>query len=68
MKSRRYKPLNKSELARALGVQSDERSQMRATLNKMERKGELILGKKSRYSLKFKKATKGGEMTGSVGR
>ena len=46
-----YQPMNKSELARALEIPSYERAAMRAALNKLERKGTIIRGKKSRYTL-----------------
>ncbi len=51
LRSGGYRPMNKSQLAKALGVQSGERSQMRSVLNKMDRKGEVIMDKKYRYSL-----------------
>ena len=51
MKSENYQPMNKSEFSRALNLPSSERSEMRAALNKLERKGVIVAGKKSRYSL-----------------
>ena len=75
-----YQPMNKSEMARALEVPSYERAAMRASLNKLERKGKIILGKKSRYILeggasdnkanffqnKGKKGAEGGLMVGVI--
>lgn len=44
-----YQPLNKSEMARDLGVPSEERAEFRAALVELEAKGELVRGKKARY-------------------
>ncbi|MGJ8657100.1 MAG: ribonuclease R family protein [Akkermansiaceae bacterium] len=51
MKSGDYQPMNKSEFSRALNVPSPARAAMRAALNKLERKGVIVAGKQSRYSL-----------------
>lgn len=56
MKGGNYQPMNKSELARALSVPGSERSAMRAVLNRMERKGVVSVGKKSRYRINTKVA------------
>ncbi|NRB72863.1 MAG: ribonuclease R [Verrucomicrobiales bacterium] len=44
-----YQPMNKSEMARDLGVPSDERAELRAALVELEARGELLRGKKARY-------------------
>jgi len=44
-----YRPLNKSELARDLGVSPKHRGAFRAALSALESAGELVRGKKSRY-------------------
>ncbi len=49
MKKPDYQPLNKSEMARDLGVPSEERAEFRAALVELEAKGELVRGKKARY-------------------
>lgn len=46
-----YRPQNKSELARALGVPSKDRASFRAVLAEMEEAGEIVRGKKSRFHL-----------------
>ncbi len=58
MQGKGYKSLTKSELSRAIGVQSDERSQIRSVLNKMERSGEVVMNKQSRYGLSRNGAAK----------
>jgi len=63
MQSAKYEPMNKSELARALELASDQRSLMRNTLRKMEDKGEIVYGKKGRYSLR---ALKSGRLVGEI--
>jgi len=72
MNSHGYKSLTISELARAIGVQTDERSEMRAVLNKMERTGEVTNGKSSRYELSGKgnaaKNGKGGKAAPEKGK
>lgn len=45
------RPLNKSELARALELPGSMRKKLRETLAKMLEDGEVSLGKKSRYSV-----------------
>lgn len=44
-----YRPQNKSELARALGVSSKDRALLREVLSGMEEAGEIVRGKKSRF-------------------
>jgi len=46
-----YRPLNKSELARELGVAPKERAPFRRALAMLEEAGELVRGKKSRFRL-----------------
>jgi len=55
LRSSSYRPMNKSELARALEVSSNERADMRGVLAKLEREGVIVAGKKSRYELRGKK-------------
>jgi len=45
-------PLNKSELARELDLHPKDRAKMRNALAKLESQGMLVMGKKSRYSLR----------------
>jgi ribonuclease R len=45
-----YRPATKSELARQLGVRADDRSAFRQALRTLEQSGELVCGKRSRYS------------------
>lgn len=58
-----YQPLNKSEMARALEVSPDQRSEMRAALQKLENAGQIVEGKKARYSLRAKKE---GSLVGTI--
>jgi len=44
-----YQPLNKSEMARDLHVPSSQRAAFRAALSELEKRGELVCGKKARY-------------------
>jgi len=46
-----YEPLNKSELARALRVRTNQRAAFRESLAEMESTGEIDRGRKSRYRL-----------------
>ncbi|MGJ8696419.1 MAG: ribonuclease R [Verrucomicrobiaceae bacterium] len=45
------RPLNKSELAKELGLRSAEKSKLREVLRSMERVGEITYGKKGRFSV-----------------
>ena len=54
MRSRDYQPMTKSELARHLGVPSDQRSALRMTLEALVAEGLLAEGKKSRYELRVR--------------
>ena len=72
MKSGNYQPMNKSEFSRALNVPSHARAAMRAALNKLERKGVIVSGKKRRYVLaapgaKVKAPGRGGARSGTGG-
>lgn len=52
MESPGYEPRNSSELARDLGIPSDERAQLRELVDQLEKKGVIVRLKKSRYALK----------------
>lgn len=52
MRSPDYRPLNKSEFARTLSISSNHRAALRAQLIGMENKGEIVRGKKGRFSLR----------------
>ncbi|MDF1811374.1 MAG: ribonuclease R [Verrucomicrobiales bacterium] len=55
-----YRPLNKSEFARELGVPSKERASLRKALSQLVDEGTLELGKKSRY---YKPSSRSGDQT-----
>jgi ribonuclease R len=46
-----FRPATKSELARQLGIRPDDRAAFRQALRALEQSGELVCGKRSRYSL-----------------
>jgi len=48
---RDYQPLDKTEIARALGLKSDQRVALRKELRELERAGEIARIRKSRYIL-----------------
>ncbi len=54
MGGKNYRPMNKSELARKLGVQSSARREFRISLSKLEKQGRVVIGSKSRYKLRNK--------------
>lgn len=56
-----YKPLNKSEFARTLGLKSGDRAALRAELLKLESKGEIVRGKKGRFTPRAKSRGRGGK-------
>ncbi len=58
-----YLPMNKSELSRSLRLHSSERAEMRSALVNMLRDGEIVRGKKSRYSTR---ASKKGRLVGTL--
>lgn len=54
MGGKNYRPMDKSELARKLGVQSSARREFRILLSKLEKQGRVVVGSKSRYKLRNK--------------
>ncbi|MFD2277393.1 ribonuclease R [Rubritalea spongiae] len=52
MQGKSYRPMNKSELARNLGIDSSERRELRIQLTKLEKEGRVVIGAKSRYKLR----------------
>ncbi len=52
MGGKNYHPMDASELARALGIQSSERRALRVLLSKLEAKGRISIGAKRRYKLR----------------
>lgn len=63
MQSADYQPMNKSELARALNIHPKKRVEMRNALASLEHSGDIISGKKARYSLRAKNQ---GRLVGEV--
>ena len=63
MKSSEYQPMNKSELARSLDVKSGERGEMRKALDSLSHAGEIIMGKRARYSVR---ASTKGRLIGNI--
>ncbi|MFK7909851.1 MAG: ribonuclease R [Akkermansiaceae bacterium] len=61
LKSPDYQPLNKSEFARKLNLKSGERAALRAELIKMENKGDIVRGKKGRFTPRERSKGKGGK-------
>ncbi|MEO1855906.1 MAG: ribonuclease R [Rubritalea sp.] len=51
MGGKEYQPMDKSELARRLGVQSSERRRFRILLTKLEQEGRVKIGAKRSYKL-----------------
>ena len=47
-----YKPMDKSELARRIGVESSERRGFRILLSKLEKEGRVKIGAKRRHRLR----------------
>ena len=61
--------MNKSELARELGLSSQQRADLRATLNELLEAGKVVRGKKSRYRVREdRKGSSGakGQLVGTV--
>ncbi|MCP5534958.1 MAG: ribonuclease R [Akkermansiaceae bacterium] len=56
-----FQALNKSEFARALEIKPNERSALRAELLRLESKGEIVRGKKGRFTPRAKSQGKGGK-------
>lgn len=52
MRRKDYRPLNKSELARAIDVDAQDRSRLRQALKQMEQAGTILRAKKGRYVLR----------------
>lgn len=63
MRSRAYQPMTKSEFARALRVHTDDRADLRKSLDALEKEGVITLGKKTRYELR---ARAGNILTGTL--
>ena len=61
LKSPDYRPLNKSEFARTLNLKPNERSDLRAELARLEKKGDIVYGKKGRFTPRAKSQGKGGK-------
>ena len=59
LRSRDYRPMNKSELSRALELSSDDRSALRGELRALEQQGTIVYGKKGRYELRAAAASNG---------
>jgi ribonuclease R len=60
-----YRPQNKSEIARALDIPSKNRSDLRDALAELEKRGEIVAGKKSRYRVPGK-SDSGETFTGEI--
>lgn len=58
MEDARYEPQSKSELARALGVDSKQRLDLRALLDELEASGKIVHLKKGKYALKRERDTR----------
>ena len=52
MRTPGYRPRNKGELSRDLGLHPGERATLRAELTRLEREGVVVRGKKARYKLR----------------
>ncbi|MGB1875178.1 MAG: hypothetical protein ACPHNY_09340, partial [Akkermansiaceae bacterium] len=61
LKSPDYRPLNKSEFARALDLQPEERAKLRSELLHLEQKGDIVRGKKGRFTPRARSKGKGGK-------
>ncbi|MFC4993196.1 ribonuclease R [Rubritalea tangerina] len=57
MGGKNYRPMDKSELARKMGVQSGERRAFRILLSKLEKEGKIVIGAKSRYKIRERAQT-----------
>ena len=64
MQASEYRPMNKSEIARALGVPSSARGEMRKALTELESEGVIVAGKKARFSLRANQAA--GTLVGEI--
>lgn len=63
MRSRGYQPLTRSELARHLGVPSDDRAELRKTLEALVAEGCIVEGRKARYE---PRASSGRQLVGTL--
>lgn len=63
MGGKKYRPMNKSELARELDLSSDERSTLRSELKTLEKDGKIVEGKKARYEMTGRQ---GNELIGTI--
>lgn len=61
-----YRPMNKSEFARALGIHPNERAALREELLRLEREGTIVRGKKGRFSLRSQSATNNSQGKGAL--
>lgn len=60
-----YTPQNKSELSRAMGVDSRDRAELRACIRELEAEGAVVRLKKGRYGLR---ESSGDSLTGTIRR
>ncbi|MDG1356996.1 MAG: RNB domain-containing ribonuclease, partial [Akkermansiaceae bacterium] len=67
LKSADYSPLNKSEFARTLKLKPNERSHLRAELLRLENKGDIVRGKKGRFTTRARSKGKGGKGNSAPG-
>ena len=63
MRSSNYRPMNKTDLSRALKVPITQRSQLRKELAALEKSGKIVLGDKNRYQ---PPSAKGNQLRGTV--
>ncbi|MGC4015128.1 MAG: ribonuclease R [Luteolibacter sp.] len=63
MRSPKYRPMTRSELARKLEIPSAARSELRDVLHALVHEGQVVEGKKARYELRGKK---GDQLTGTL--
>lgn len=63
MRSPKYRPMTRSELARKLEIPSDLRGEFRSVITALEDEGQIVEGKKARYELRGKK---GDHLTGTL--
>ena len=67
LKSPDYQPLNKAEFARKLNIKPNERSALRAELLGMENTGDIVRGKKGRFTTRARSKGKGGKGNSASG-
>ncbi|MCB1064476.1 MAG: ribonuclease R [Verrucomicrobiae bacterium] len=61
-----FRPATKSELARELGIASDDRAEFRRALRTLEASGELVCGKRSRYAPPSQSSGGAQKITGTI--